>query len=226
MSESFGTRLRRQRERSDVSLASIVATTKISRALLEGLERDDVSRWPSGIFRRAFVRMYAEAIGLDPELVLREFAQRFPDPASPSPPGLPVHDAADEAGLRLTLDEGWSPFLGGRILRRGGQRSKAVAFDAGIVLAATLVAYVLLERFWMPLGLCALGYYLGGILVAGNTPGVWLFAPQPVPRWRAPALRLVRWRGPRVSAPIEPLLPHRARRWDAAAPGLKSPTSP
>ena len=80
MSDSFGARLRYERERRQIALRSIAEGTKISAGLLEGLERDDVSRWPSGIFRKSFVRAYAEAIGLDPDPVVREFVERYPDP--------------------------------------------------------------------------------------------------------------------------------------------------
>src|SRR3954469_34128 len=89
MHESFGTRLRRQREREKVTLASIAERTKIHQPLLEALERDEMSRWPSGIFRRAFVRSYASAIGLTPDDVVREFLELYPDPleaAAPAPP--------------------------------------------------------------------------------------------------------------------------------------------
>jgi len=79
---TFGPRLRQERERRHISLTSIAENTKISRSLLEALERDDVSRWPTGIFRRSFVRSYAQAIGLDPDEVAREFAERFPDPTA------------------------------------------------------------------------------------------------------------------------------------------------
>ena len=78
--DSFGSRLRYERERRQIALKSIAESTKISVALLEGLERDDVSRWPSGIFRKSFVRSYAEAIGLRPDAILREFVERYPDP--------------------------------------------------------------------------------------------------------------------------------------------------
>lgn len=90
---AFGPRLRRERERRQISLTSIADNTKISRSLLEALERDDVSRWPTGIFRRAFVRSYAEAIGLSGDEVVREFGERFPDPtATPAtPPAEPAH---------------------------------------------------------------------------------------------------------------------------------------
>ena len=76
MPQSFGTRLRRHRERQHIDLASIAAETKIALPLLEGLEADNVSHWPSGIFRRAFIRAYAQAIGLQPDEVVREFLER------------------------------------------------------------------------------------------------------------------------------------------------------
>jgi cytoskeletal protein RodZ len=80
MDVSFGARLRSQRERQQVSLAVIAERTKIKASLLEGLERDDVSGWPGGIFRRSFIRSYAEAIGLQPDDVVREFLERYPEP--------------------------------------------------------------------------------------------------------------------------------------------------
>src|SRR5438309_4393744 len=80
MPESLGARLRQRREREQIALATISEQTKIKLSLLEALERDDVSHWPTGIFRRAFVRAYAHAIGLEPDVVLREFLERHPDP--------------------------------------------------------------------------------------------------------------------------------------------------
>jgi hypothetical protein len=91
MNDSLGARLRCERERRQIALRSISESTKIGVALLEGLERDDVSRWPSGIFRKSFLRLYARAIGLDPEPIVREFVELYPDPldvhtAGPEPP--------------------------------------------------------------------------------------------------------------------------------------------
>ena len=91
--DSFGSRLRHERERRQIALKSIAESTKINIALLTGLERDDVSRWPSGIFRKSFIRSYAEAIGLDPDTTAREFVERYPDP-------LEVEHAAPSAGAR------------------------------------------------------------------------------------------------------------------------------
>jgi hypothetical protein len=98
MDQSFGARLRLQRERQQVALTAIAQQTKIKLSLLEGLERDDVSHWPEGVFRRAFVRAYAQAIGLEPDAIVREFLTLYPDSiemipavcAAPGADGAPV----------------------------------------------------------------------------------------------------------------------------------------
>lgn len=81
MSGRFGAQLRQRREEQGIDLIAIAAQTKIKMSLLDALERDDVSHWPSGIFRRAYIRTYAQAIGLDPDVVLREFLEAYPEPA-------------------------------------------------------------------------------------------------------------------------------------------------
>lgn len=86
MDLTFGGRLRSQREQQHVELAAIADETKINVALLDALERDDLSRWPGGLFRRAYVRTYAQKIGLDPEQVLREFLALYPDPVDKTSP--------------------------------------------------------------------------------------------------------------------------------------------
>src|SRR5215218_8497389 len=77
-STTLGADLRRERERRGLALRTISENTKVSIALLEGLEADDISRWPGGIFRRAFVRTYAQCVGLDPDMVMRRFEEQFP----------------------------------------------------------------------------------------------------------------------------------------------------
>jgi transcriptional regulator with XRE-family HTH domain len=75
MNSTFGERLRLQRERQQISLATIAERTKIKVSLLEALERDDISHWPHGIFGRSYIRSYAQAVGLDPDATVREFAE-------------------------------------------------------------------------------------------------------------------------------------------------------
>jgi transcriptional regulator with XRE-family HTH domain len=90
MMSRFGARMRQHREQQELSLAAIATRTKIKASLLEALERDDISHWPSGIYRRAYVRAYANAIGLNADTVIREFLEAFPEPAeiveAPPPP--------------------------------------------------------------------------------------------------------------------------------------------
>jgi len=104
---SFGSWLTRERERRAITLRAIADRTKIGVGLLEALERGDVSRWPGGIYRRSFVRGYADAVGLDPDLVIANFERVFPDPEAPRPqvPAASSPEPADddEGGMRLLL---------------------------------------------------------------------------------------------------------------------------
>jgi hypothetical protein len=90
MPETLGARLRQRREERGIALATIAQQTKIKESLLEGLEKDDLSQWPSKLYRRAFVRAYAQAIGLDPEVE-----------AHPAPPEVDVI-----AAMSSVLDRG------------------------------------------------------------------------------------------------------------------------
>ena len=77
--EAFGPNLRRIRLQRGVSLQQLATATKVSETLWAGLERNDFSRWPNGIFARAYVREYAKAIGVDPEATVDEFCRWFPN---------------------------------------------------------------------------------------------------------------------------------------------------
>lgn len=111
MDLSFGARLRLQRERRHVALSAIAAETKINLSLLEALERDDLSRWPEGIFRRGYVRAYAQAIGLEPGPVVRELVELFPDSIDMPPPGLATQPNPTEPSV-----SGESPTRLGRMI--------------------------------------------------------------------------------------------------------------
>ena len=100
----FGGKLRLARERRGVSLRQIAASTKISVAALEALERNDVSKLPGGIFSRAFVRSYAVEVGLDPDETVREFLERFQGAAvsAPSAPAsIPDEESNFESQQRI-----------------------------------------------------------------------------------------------------------------------------
>ena len=77
--DTFGPSLRRARLKRGVSLQSIARNTKINQDLLEGLEQNDFSRWPHGIFARAYVRSYALEIGADADAAVNDFCKLFPN---------------------------------------------------------------------------------------------------------------------------------------------------
>lgn len=178
--ESLGRRLRRERERRQIALSSIAENSKIKESLFAELERDDASHWPSGVFRRAFIRAYADAIGLDPDATAREFLERFPDPNDPdrliAPPQQPPAAPSSAPALRLTLADTSRPFSGGPVLASARSRFAAIGCDLAMVITLGLTMYLMLGTVWMPLCLALAGYYAGAILLLGNTPGVYLYA--------------------------------------------------
>lgn len=131
----LGTRLRQARERRGVSLRHIAASTKISIGVLEALERNDFSKLPGGIFGRAFVRSYAQEVGVDPERTVEEFLASLPsESASP---------ASHAAARRVDQEE--SAF-------ESQQRMAGVALRLGLVSLpiAALILYVTLFRGGRP----------------------------------------------------------------------------
>ncbi|HEY2908007.1 MAG TPA: helix-turn-helix domain-containing protein [Vicinamibacterales bacterium] len=170
MTDSFGARLRRERERQRISLKSIAESTNIRAAFFEQLERDDASKWPSGIFRRSFIRAYASAIGLDPEATVRDFLAAFPDPAHASDP-VAVAKATSEATSR-------TPELRLRLATGGvAPRRWLAAFCDVVVLAAiALTSVVVFRQVWMPFAICTCAYYVAGTVLTGASPGVFFLA--------------------------------------------------
>lgn len=77
--EAFGPNLRRQRVQRGVSLEWIAQETKVHMSLWTALEKNDFSKWPTGIYARAYVRTYAQMIGADAESTVDEFCRLFPN---------------------------------------------------------------------------------------------------------------------------------------------------
>jgi hypothetical protein len=115
--EAFGPNLRRTRLQCGVSLDRITAETNVPVELWEGMERNDFSRWPSGIFARAYVRAYAAAVGVDPETTVEEFCRWFPQGDRRAHPLMQAH--AEVIGHNLEWhDDVPAPIEGGD--RRAG----------------------------------------------------------------------------------------------------------
>lgn len=97
---TVGARLRAAREKRGVSLRQIANSTRISVMSLEALERSDLSRLPGGIFTRAFVRAYAQEVGLDPDRTIQDFIAELPPEAATAT----AHATAVEDGEKLESD--------------------------------------------------------------------------------------------------------------------------
>jgi len=91
----FGTLLRQAREKRGISLQQVSVTTKISARVLDALERNDPSKLPGGIFSRAFVRSYAQEVGLEPERTVATFVAAFPEESGAE--DMPSATTAEEA---------------------------------------------------------------------------------------------------------------------------------
>jgi transcriptional regulator with XRE-family HTH domain len=174
--QDLGAWLRRERERAGITLETIAARTKVARTLLEGLERNDVSRWPNGIFRRSFIRGYASQIGLDPDYAVALFIRAFDgSQASPVLDRATARAAAVSAGraepsLRLTLAPEVSRWQ--EALARLGAATTDLMAPITLALPSGLLGG--LSMFWIVLAVVGVLYLTVGTLVLGTTPGLWM----------------------------------------------------
>jgi hypothetical protein len=136
----FCARIKNERERRGTSIADIAASTKIKGSLLDALERGDLSRWPKGIYRRAFFRDYVAAIGLEPDSHINEFLDVFAenDEARPSAPAM----VAEPVSFRLLYEDedGATSTLTARRERSPKLRALGAAIDIALIAAFSGIA--------------------------------------------------------------------------------------
>jgi transcriptional regulator with XRE-family HTH domain len=184
---AFGPNLRRLRVQRGVSLERIAASTKVSADLWSGLERNDFSRWPAGIYARAYVRAYAVEVGVDPDATVDEFCRLFPN-----------GDRRAERVVRQQAalvghDLRWKDDLVGSITdeKRSAvpaekpdlppvsftrtARVVAALTDAIVVAGASMAIRTLLRIEWGPsFAAGALTYHSVSLIALGSTPAVWV----------------------------------------------------
>ena len=161
----FCARLKAAREKKGVTLDQIAASTKISRSLFNGLEGNDLSRWPKGLYRRSYLRDYLTAINLPPEPVVAEFAHLFPD--EEAAPGAAGHDAEEACPLSMTLAEGEAERVA-----KARKRIVAATIDAGIVIVVWGVASRVTQAdIWASGTVVAIGYYSVATAALGRSFG-------------------------------------------------------
>ena len=165
---AFGDRLRRQRERQGVSLTEIAETTKVAASLFASLERGDCSRWPGGVYNRAFIRGYAKAVHLDADETAAEFAECYETPAAEAPSSPPAKSSNEirvRPALRLTIEV--DPAEG----RKRFARAAALAVADVLAIAALAAAVMLITGgpLWRLLAVTAVAYHVL-VRVIGGMP--------------------------------------------------------
>lgn len=181
-SESLSTHSRREfclalkaaRERNGITLAAIADSTKIPASMFAALERNDLRRWPKGLFRRSFFRDYARMIGVPVAETCAEFVRLFPDQG-----GAELIKAAESAtqndDVRLVLDQAWhgppAPVLS-RLLA-------ALIDGAAVILVAAALAWVAGTDQPATTAILALAYFSLATALFGESPAKWVMSKGP-----------------------------------------------
>ncbi|GAA4872065.1 helix-turn-helix domain-containing protein [Paenibacillus vulneris] len=76
----LGQLLRKARMEKKISLEQLEETTKIRKRYLEAIEEGNYKVLPGNFYVRAFIKSYAEAVGMDPNEVLRMYQNVIPTP--------------------------------------------------------------------------------------------------------------------------------------------------
>jgi cytoskeleton protein RodZ len=71
--ESFGARLKKERQQRKMTLDEIAASTKIGTRFLRALEEEHFEQLPGGIFNKGFVRAYARHLGIDEAQAIADY---------------------------------------------------------------------------------------------------------------------------------------------------------
>lgn len=95
----IGEQLRKAREAKGLSISDIEKATKIQSRYLEAIENNDFDKLPGDFYVRAFIRQYAQIVGLDGKELLSQYqgevANEVSQPAASSP-AQEVHEEAHE----------------------------------------------------------------------------------------------------------------------------------
>lgn len=74
----LGNRLKQARDEKNMSLDDLQEITKIQKRYLIGIEEGNYAMMPGKFYARAFIKQYAEAVDLDPEMLFEEYKNDVP----------------------------------------------------------------------------------------------------------------------------------------------------
>ncbi len=79
MDIDIGSRLKEARESKSMTLEQVQDITKIQKRYLQAIENNEFKVLPGKFYTRAFIREYASAVGLDPEVIMEEHRSEIPE---------------------------------------------------------------------------------------------------------------------------------------------------
>ena len=124
---SFGEDLRKAREQRGLRIDSISDSTKVPAKHIRALEAGHFGEIPGGVFRRAFVRSYVAALGLEEVRWMKRF-----------------DEVCRESGLAGGSDADWTKFAenvkNNRAASPSGRAAKGTGF-ALLIIALMLAAW-------------------------------------------------------------------------------------
>lgn len=94
----IGEQLRKAREAKGLSISDIEKATKIQSRYLEAIENNDFDKLPGDFYVRAFIRQYAQIVGLDGRELLNQYQGEVANEVSQpeESPAQEVHEGAHE----------------------------------------------------------------------------------------------------------------------------------
>ncbi len=94
----IGEQLRKAREAKGLSISDIEKATKIQSRYLEAIENNDFDKLPGDFYVRAFIRQYAQIVGLDGKELLSQYQGQVANEVSQpeESPAQEVHEEAHE----------------------------------------------------------------------------------------------------------------------------------
>jgi len=126
-----------------LTLDDVERDTRIARRYLEALEHDEFDTLPAPVYCRAFLRTYAQYLGIDPKEVLQFYPEKgrqtaelapLPQVTKPPPPALSLNWIVAGGVILVFL------LAGALLYRMGSGDEKQVPADVGVSAVATLPA--------------------------------------------------------------------------------------
>jgi cytoskeletal protein RodZ len=125
----LGERLKQEREAKGLGLNELQDMTKIQKRYLVGIEEGNYAMMPGKFYVRAFIKQYAEALGLDPDEIFEQYKEDIPTTYNED---LPEQLSRVQSRKRMTPGS-----------------SKVLDFLPKILIGVFVIGAIVLVWYWM-----------------------------------------------------------------------------